>query len=218
MPAMNNPNDPHAGQPVVTAGPDPQDAALALLLIHGRGATAQGMLSIYEALGLDSICALAPQAAENTWYPHSFLSPLESNQPFLDSALGRLDSIINELAARGVQSERIALLGFSQGACLASEFVARHPRRYAAVLALSGGLIGPPGPLRNYPGELAGTPVFLGSADPDPHVPFARVQETQRVLNRMGGAVEIRRYPGMPHTINDDELDACRKLLAAAIA
>jgi predicted esterase len=210
--------DPHARGPVATAGPPPRDARLALLLIHGRGATAHGMLSLYEALGLPTIHAVAPQAVGNTWYPHSFLAPLESNQPFLDSALRRIESILDELLAAGLEAQRVALLGFSQGACLVSEFVARQPRRYGAVMALSGGLIGPPGTPRNYSGDLAGTPVFLGAADPDPHVPFARVQETQQVLDRMGGAVEIRRYPGMPHTINDDELDACRKLLQAAIA
>ena len=110
------------------------------------------------------------------------------------------------------------MLGFSQGACLTSEFVARHPRHYGAVIALTGGLIGPPGTPRNYPSSLAGTPVFLGTSDPDPHVPFERVKETEAVLRRMGAAVELRRYPGMPHTINDDELDVCRKLLQRVIA
>jgi predicted esterase len=211
-------NNPHGGQAIVTAGPAPEDAELVLLLIHGRGATAQGMLSLREALGLEGVCALAPQAAGNSWYPNSFLAPLESNQPFLDSALGRIGTIVNDLAARGVASRRVAVLGFSQGACLTSEFVARNPRRYGAVMALTGGLIGPPGTPRNYPGSLAGTPVFLGAGDPDPHVPFARVEETEEVLSRMGAVVEIRRYPGMPHTISDDELDACRKMLKSAIS
>jgi predicted esterase len=211
-------NNPHGDQPIVTAGPAPEDAELVLLLIHGRGATAQGMLSLREALGLETICALAPQAAGNSWYPNSFLAPLESNQPFLDSALGRIGTIVNDLAARGVASRRVAVLGFSQGACLTSEFVARNPRRYGAVMGLTGGLIGPPGTPRNYPGSLASTPVFLGAGDPDPHVPFARVKETEEVLSRMGAAVEIRRYPGMPHTISDEELDACRKMLKSAIS
>lgn len=215
---MATPTDPHAEQPLLTAGADPSEARLVLVLIHGRGATAQGMLPLYEAIGLPRIRAVAPQAAGNSWYPYSFLQPIESNQPFLDSALRRIESIVDELAAAGVQGERVALLGFSQGACLASEFVARHPRRYAAALALSGGLIGPPGPPRNYPGDLAGTPVFLGAADPDPHVPFTRVEQTRQVLETMGASVELRRYPGMPHTINDDELAACREILAAAIA
>jgi len=210
--------DPHGGQPVVTSGPAPQDARLVLLLIHGRGATAQGMLPLLDALGLEGVCALAPQAAGHSWYPNSFLAPLESNQPFLDSALGRIGSIVDELVAVGISSERVALLGFSQGACLTSEFVARNPRRYGAAIALTGGLIGPPGTPRDYPGSLGGTPVFLGAGDPDPHVPFERVKQTEQVLSRMGAAVEIRRYPGMPHTISDDELDVCRKMLQSVIS
>jgi predicted esterase len=131
----------------------------------------------------------------------------------LDSALGRIDSLVAGLLARGISSERIVLLGFSQGACLVSEFVARHPRHYGAVIGLTGGLIGPPGTPRDYPGSLAGTPVFLGTSDPDPHVPFERVKETEAVFKRMGAKVELRRYPGMPHTINEDELDVCRELV-----
>ncbi|MDB5173417.1 MAG: hypothetical protein JWN51_2190, partial [Phycisphaerales bacterium] len=147
-----------------------------------------------------------------------FLAPLAANQPYLDSALRKVESIVTDLLSRGVASERIALLGFSQGACLTTEYVARHPRRYGAVMGLTGGLIGPPGTARGYPGELAGTPVFLGTGDPDPHVPFERVLETDAVLTRMGAVVDLRRYPGMPHTINADELDACRKLLRNLIS
>jgi phospholipase/carboxylesterase len=211
-------NDPHAHQPVLTAGPAPQKADATLLLLHGRGATAQDILSLYDELGQQNTAAIAPQAAGHAWYPHSFLASLEANQPYLDSALGRLDSLVTDLLARGISSERIVLLGFSQGACLALEFVARNPRRYGAAIGLTGGLIGPPGTPRNYPGSLAGTPVFLGTSDPDPHVPLERVQETQTVLSRMGAQVELRRYPGMPHTVNDDELDACRDLLKHVIA
>jgi predicted esterase len=210
--------DPHANQPVLTAGPTPEKAAATILLMHGRGADAESILSLYGELGAPRFAAIAPQAAENSWYPHSFLAPLDANQPYLDSALGRLDSLVADLLARGISSERIVMLGFSQGACLTSEFVARHPRHYGAVIALTGGLIGPPGTPRNYPSSLAGTPVFLGTSDPDPHVPFERVKETEAVLRRMGAAVELRRYPGMPHTINDDELDVCRKLLQRVIA
>jgi predicted esterase len=211
-------SDPHAGQSVAKAGPAAENADLVLLLLHGRGATAQSMLSLYDALKLEAVSALAPQAAGNSWYPQSFLAPLEANQPFLDSALGRIESLVNDLIADGIPSERIALLGFSQGACLTLEFVARHPRPYGAVMGLTGGLVGPPGTPRNYPGSLAGTPVFLGAGDPDPHVPFERVKETQAILNRMGAEVELRRYPGMPHTIDDDELEACRALLRHIIA
>ncbi|HEY2589717.1 MAG TPA: dienelactone hydrolase family protein, partial [Tepidisphaeraceae bacterium] len=148
---------------------------------------------------------------------NSFLAPIESNQPYLDSALRRIESIVADLLARGVGSERIFLLGFSQGACLTSEFVARHPRRYGGAIAFTGGLIGPPGTPRDYAGSLAGTPVFLGTSDPDPHVPFARVEETRDVLERMGATVELRRYPGMPHTINEDEIEAARQLIRNAL-
>ncbi len=210
-------SDAHAGLPLQSAGPAPDEADATVVLVHGRGATAASILSLYDELKLPTLAALAPQAADSTWYPHSFLAPLESNQPYLDAALNRLESIVAELLARGIPSKRIALLGFSQGACLTLEFIARHPRRYGAVMGLTGGLIGPPGTPRDYPGSLDGTPVFLGTSDPDPHVPFQRVQETQAVLARMGADVELRRYPGMPHTVNQDELNASRALLEAVI-
>ena len=210
--------DPHDRQPALTAGPTPEKAPATLVLIHGRGDSAEGILSLHEGLGLGGVAAVAPQAAGNTWYPRSFLAPLEANQPYLDSALRKVESIIGDLLSRGVLSERIALLGFSQGACLTTEYVARHPRRYGAVMGLTGGLIGPPRTPRNYSGTLGGTPVFLGSSDPDPHVPFDRVRETEMVLAHMGGKVELRRYPGMPHTVNEDELNACRGLLRDIIS
>jgi predicted esterase len=218
MNTSNSRVDPHAAQPVLTAGPAPERAAAALVLVHGRGASAESILSLYEALDLPDVAALAPQAGGHTWYPQSFLAPIEANQPQLDSALRKVDAVVAGLLARGVRSERIAILGFSQGACLTGEYVARHPRRYGAVMALTGGLIGPPGTPRDYPGSLAGTPVFLGSSDPDPHVPFERVRETEAVLAGMGGVVEVRRYPGMPHTINEEELAVCRGLLGDLIS
>jgi predicted esterase len=213
--ALNSTQDPHGNERIVFAGPAPEGAAATLILVHGRGASAESMISLYDALGMEAVAALAPQAAGNTWYPHSFLAPIEANQPYLDSALRRIQTVVDDLMARGVPSERLALLGFSQGACLTSEFVARHPRPYGAVMALTGGLIGPAGTPRKYPGSLKGTPVFLGTSDPDPHIPFERVEETQGVLNRLGAKVEVRRYPGMPHTINQEELDVCRELLGA---
>jgi predicted esterase len=185
-----------------------------LILVHGRGASAESMLSLYNDIGDEDIAAVAAQAAGHTWYPHSFLAPIEANQPYLDSALRRLESIVQDLITRGVPTDRIALLGFSQGACLTTEYVARHPRRYGAVMALTGGLIGPPGTPHEYEGSLDGTPIFLGTSDPDPHVPFDRVRETEAVFTRMGGTTELRRYPGMPHTINEDELDVCREMLS----
>ena len=208
-------NDPHAAGRVLTAGRSPEESALTLVLIHGRGASAAGMLPLVDALGVPDVSAIAPQAAGATWYPHSFLEPLEANQPYLDSALRRVESVVVGLLDRGVPSDRIAILGFSQGACLTSEFVARHPRRYGAVMALTGGLIGPAGTPRDHAGRLDGVPVLLASGDPDPHVPFERVLETERVLAGMGATVEVRRYPGRPHTISQDEIDACRKMLQA---
>ena len=210
-------SDPHGNQLVLTAGLAPEKADATILLLHGRGASAESILDLYRVLDAERFAAIAPEAAGNTWYPNSFLAPLNANQPFLNLALGRIDSLVNDLLGRGIPSERIALMGFSQGACLTLEYAARHPRHYGAVIGLTGGLIGPPGTPRNYPGSLAGTAIFLGTSDPDPHVPFERVQETETVLRIMGAEVELRRYPGMPHTINQDELDACRKLLQRII-
>jgi predicted esterase len=211
------PPDPHENQPIITAGPLLKNATAAIVLIHGRGSSAENIISLFNELEVPQIAAIAPQAAGNTWYPHSFLVPMENNQPYLDSALHRIESLVTDLLSRGITSDRIAILGFSQGACLTSEFVARYPRKYGAAMALTGDLIGPPGTPRNYPGSLSKTPVFLGCGDPDPHVPFERVEETETVLSRMGAQVDLRRYPGMPHTINQDELDACRKLLQPLI-
>jgi predicted esterase len=207
---MSRVDGPHAGQPTFLVG-ETEDSALVLL--HGRGGSAEDLLSLGEDLDVAGIRLIAPQAAGSTWYPESFLAPIERNQPYLDSALRRVGTIIAMLGDQGIPPARVALLGFSQGACLASEFVARNPRRYGAVMALTGGLIGPPGTMFDFPGSLDGTPVFLGASDPDLHVPFARVQETEAVLKRMGANVELRRYPGMPHTVNQDEMAVCRRLL-----
>ena len=206
--------DPHAASPILTAGPAPEAAAGTIIMIHGRGATAESILSLLPELELEiDVAALAPQAANNSWYPQSFLSALEANEPYLGSALKKIETIVSDLLSRGVASSRIALLGFSQGACLSCEFAVRHAREYAAVLALSGGVIGPPGTPRDYAGSLGGTMAFLGCGDPDAHIPFARVIETGELFTRMRATADVRRYPGMPHTINHDEIDACRVIL-----
>jgi predicted esterase len=171
------------------------------------------MLGLYKELGVEGVAGVLPEAAGRTWYPQSFLAPLEANQPWLDSALEFLELVVAEVLARGVPSRRVGLLGFSQGACLALEYTARHPRRYGAVVGLTGGLIGPPEMPRQYAGSLEGTPIFLGSGDPDPHVPFARVEETLEVLEKMGGVVEMRRYPGLPHGINEEEMEVTRGMV-----
>jgi predicted esterase len=207
--------DPHAGQLVRRVGPDPKSAPLTVIFLHGRGASADSILALYPELDINDCAALAPQAAGHTWYPHSFLAPLGENQPYLGSALAKIESIVSGLLSQAIPPQRLVLLGFSQGACLSSEFVARHPRPYGALLALTGGLAGPPGTSYNYPGSLAGTRVLLASGDPDPHVPFTRVQETADVFTRMGATVDLRHYPHRPHTISDDELTACKEILKA---
>jgi predicted esterase len=202
---------------VITAGRAVNDADAVLVLLHGRGGSAQDMIGLFDEIDIPQLAALAPQAPGHTWYPQSFLAPIESNQPYLDNSLRTVAKVVNDLIARGTSADRIALLGFSQGACLCTEFCARHPRRYGAIIALTGGLIGPPGTRRNYPGSLDATPVFLGSSDPDPHVPFSRVQETRDVFTAMGASVELRRYPGMPHTINEEEILIARQMLQRLI-
>jgi predicted esterase len=211
-------SDPHAGQPQLTAGPSLQEADAAIVLVHGRGASAESILSLHGELAVPRCAAVAPQAAGNSWYPQSFLAPLSANQPYLDSALRRLESLVQGILDAGMTSERVVLLGFSQGACLTLEYVARHARRYGAVVGFTGGLIGPPGTPRSYAGTLSGTPAFLGSGDPDPHVPFERVEETRDVVAAMGAQVELRRYPGMPHSINQQEVDAARVLIERVAA
>lgn len=185
----------------------------ALILVHGRGGTAESMLELAALVADEHVLLRAPQAPGNTWYPQSFLAPIEANQPYLDQGLGVLESLVLELTGRGIATDRIALLGFSQGACLTLEFVARSPRRYGAVMALTGALIRPV----LGPGSLDGTPVLLSSGDPDPHVPFARVQQSADVLQQMGAQVDLRRYPGKPHSINQQEVDACRHLVSAMV-
>jgi predicted esterase len=210
---MASVSDPHAGQPVRRAGPDPTGARLTVVLVHGRGGTAAGMIDLSNTIGLDDVAYLAPQAAGNTWYPLSFLAPMAQNQPGLSSGLSVLAGLVAALEGEDVPSTRIALLGFSQGACLTLEFAARHARRYAAVVGLSGGVIGPPGTPRDYAGSLDGTPVLLACSDVDAHIPLERVHESTKVFRALGGVVDERIYPGMGHTVTDEEIDLVRKLL-----
>lgn len=206
-------NDPHAGQPVLHAGVAVAEARLAAILVHGRGASADDILGLAHELDTHDVAYLAPQAAGFSWYPYSFLSPLAQNEPGLTSALGVIGTLVARLGEQGVPAERVVLMGFSQGACLSLEFAARHARRYRAVAALSGGLIGPAGTPRAYPGTFAGTPVLLGCSDIDPHIPLERVRESAEVLRGMGASVDERIYPRMGHTVNRDELDAVAALL-----
>ncbi len=184
-----------------------------MILLHGRGDSAAGILGITQEFDVDDVAWVAPQAAGHTWYPYSFLAPIARNEPFVSSALGVVRRLVEQLESEDVGAERVILMGFSQGACLASEFAARHARRYGGVAVLSGGLIGAAGAPRTYDGSFAGTPVFIGCSDVDPHIPLERVQETARVFESMGAAVDERIYPGMAHTLNTDELAAVDALL-----
>ena len=210
-----NPSDPHAQSPVIVAGEPLASAQAALVMAHGRGATAEDILSLADVLDVAGYALLAPQAAGFQWYPQSFLAPLEQNEPWLASALAKIGSVLAQVADAGIPPERTVLLGFSQGACLTLEYVARNAQRYGGVAGLSGGLIGPDGTPREYPGSLAGTPIFLGCSDVDPHIPAARVRASATTLESLGAAVTMRLYPGLGHTINRDEADEVNTLLAA---
>ncbi|WP_115863581.1 alpha/beta hydrolase [Halorussus litoreus] len=223
--------DPHEGQPVGTAGAELADADAAVLLVHGRGATAESMLEMVGEFATDGVTYLAPQAKGRTWYPNSFLEEIDSNEPSLSSALALVGDTLDRITDAGVPTEKVALVGFSQGACLSSEFVARNAERYGGLAALSGGLIGPEGTPRDYDGDLGGertdgsrsssaqwsdggTPVFLGCSDVDPHIPVERVHETRDVLADLGADVTERIYEGMGHGVNEEELEYVADLVA----
>jgi predicted esterase len=203
---------------LLTAGEPLDRAQAAMIMIHGRGATAESILTLAAELNQSGFIYLAPQAAGNTWYPNSFMAPIPSNEPGISSGMAVIAGLFEYLAEAGLSAERTMLLGFSQGACLSSEFVARHARRYGGLVGLSGGLIGPDGTPRDYAGSLAGTPVFLGCSDVDFHIPKERVELTAEVLRRLGGEVTMRLYPGMGHTVNHDEINFVRQMMAALVA
>jgi predicted esterase len=205
--------DPHRDQPVAHAGQPLSSARGAVIMIHGRGAGPENILSLVPALDRPDFAYRAPAAASGTWYPYSFMAERARNEPNLSSALSVLDHLVNDTVARGVAKERIVLLGFSQGACLSAEFAASHADRYGGIILFSGGLIGPPGTAWPYPGDFAGTPVFLGCSDVDAHVPRQRVGESREVFSRMGATVTERIYPGMGHLVNDDEIEFARGVL-----
>lgn len=215
MPDHNNQRGPHQGQEVLMMGKPLEEAGAAMILVHGRGASAEDILELGTYLVQPDFAYLAPRAANNSWYPYSFLAPMNQNEPGLSSGLQMIADLVANIEAGGIPAERIIIGGFSQGACLASEFVVRNARRYGGLLAFSGGLIGPAGTPRDYPGALEGTPVFVGCSDVDFHIPLERVEETAAVLAQMGAAVNKKIYPQMGHTIIQDEIDQASLIVSS---
>ncbi len=215
---MIEPTPPHGGQPIVRFGAPLQGARGAAIMIHGRGAAPRNILDLVPAIGHVGMAYLAPAAAGGTWYPNSFMAPTETNEPGITSGISVVHALIDEVMAAGIQSDRIVLLGFSQGACLACTAAQRRPIRYGGVVTFTGGLIGPPGTAWNEGGRFDSTPVFLGCSDHDAHVPESRVRETAAVFERMGADVTTRIYPGMGHLVNDDEIAVARGLMARLVA
>jgi len=207
---IHNPNN------FLTAGVPLEEAKRVMVMIHGRGGSARDILSLSQYLTADDMAFVAPQATDSTWYPYSFLQPTERNEPYLSSALTTLEMIRARLQADyNVKLPQLYWLGFSQGACLTLEFLARHPAVYGGIFGLSGGVIGPDTKPRDYPGTFGGTPVVLGCSDPDAHIPKARVLETEAIYTRMGATVQTRIYKNGGHTINEDELSLVNTVLVA---
>jgi predicted esterase len=204
----------HNGQPVINYGVEIGDADLIVILLHGRGSSAQDMLPIAGALSLDRARFIIPQAGLNRWYPQTAFGPLEANEPDLSSALGIIDQQVEGANLAGFSDQQIALGGFSQGACLAAEYAARNARRYAGLFVFSGALIGPKDAPRDYPGSFDNMPVFIGGSDVDPWVSYDLFNDTVKVFEQMGAAVDFQVYPGMAHTINQDEMDRVRAMLS----
>ena len=198
---------------VIRAGKQTGEATKALVMVHGRGGSAEDILGLANYLPVNDFALFAPQATNNTWYPYSFLLPPQENEPWLSSALAVLNGVVDDVRATGITTENIYFLGFSQGACLSLEFVTRHANRYGGVVALTGGLIGDKIYEENYTGDFAGTPVFIGTSDPDPHVPVERVHATAEILTGMHAQVTKKIYKNMGHTISQDEINLVNELI-----
>jgi Predicted esterase len=211
------PDGPHQHEAVVAAGLPLDRAKAAMVMVHGRGASAESILTLVDAIDIGDFAYLAPQANGGTWYPNSFLAPIPSNEPGITSGLQAIDDVISGIRDAGIPDDHIMLLGFSQGACLSLEYSARHARRFGGICGLSGGLIGPDDTPRDYAGSFDGTPVFLGCSDVDFHIPAARVQLTATVLERMNAAVTMKLYPGMGHLVNDDEIAHVRRIMESVL-
>lgn len=207
----------HEGQPLLHEGTELELAGAVMIMIHGRGAGAADIMGLAPQFQRDNLAFLAPEAEGRSWYPYSFLVPVQQNEPGISSAMTVISSLVLESELHDVPRERIFLLGFSQGACLALEFAARYPARYGGVFGLSGGLIGPPGTSWESEQSLQGTPVFIGCSDVDPHIPKSRVEESAETLRKLGGNVDMQLYAGMGHTISGAEIEAVNKVIASAL-
>jgi phospholipase/carboxylesterase len=214
---MTNPV-PHLGKTIHTAGEPLIRAEAAMLMMHGRGALAEDILSLSTQLAQPGFSYVAPQAVGNSWYPNRFLDSLASNEPWLTSALLLVGDVLDQIIKSGIPPERVMLLGFSQGACLTLEFAARNAHRYGGLVGLSGALIGPDDTPRNYQGSLSGTPVFLGCSDVDFHVPKERVDDAAGVLRHLGGVVTERLYPNLDHSVNQDEIDFVHGMMQSVLS
>jgi phospholipase/carboxylesterase len=198
---------------IITAGSELTKQSKVLIMVHGRGGSAEDILSLSSYLAVKDFSLMAPQATNNTWYPYSFLAPLAENEPWLSSALGIMMELVADVKSKGVPTSSIYFLGFSQGACLTLEFVARNADRYGGVVAFTGGLIGDKIYNSNYNGDFGGTPVFIGSSNPDPHVPVERVYATANILKDMNAEVTEKVYNHMGHTINHDEIETANRVV-----
>ena len=192
---------------IITSGVALKEAEKVLIMLHGRGANAKDIISLTHYLKLRNTHIIAPQATNNTWYPYSFLSPRQQNEPWLSSALLILDEILNDVISTGIKSRQVFILGFSQGACLTLEFATQNSQPFGGVIAFTGGLIGDVLEEENYKGDFQKTKVFIGNSDKDPHVPVARSEESKRIMEKLGAEVTLKIYPGMAHTVNDDEIN-----------
>lgn len=214
---MTLPGDPHSSTKTLIYGASLESARAAVIMLHGRGASPEDILGIAQLVDPGGVVYLAPAAAQFTWYPNPFLVPQKANQPWLNSALRRVGGLVEQVQAAGITPERLILMGFSQGACLALEYAARHTHRYGGVAGLSGGLIGSEEDLQGFQGSLGGTTVFLGCSDIDPHIPVQRVHQTADILTRLGAQVEVRFYPGMGHMVNPDEIQVVTEMLQSML-
>lgn len=197
----------------ITTGTPATEAGAALVMIHGRGGTAQNIASLADSLNVQGMAIYAPQATNNSWYPYSFMAGDKMNQPALNSALDTIDQLVQQIKTDGISEEKIYFLGFSQGACLTLDYITRHAKTYGGAMAFTGGLIGEVLDLNNYQGNFNGTPVLITTGNPDPHVPLTRVEESVAIIKNLGADVTLKVYPGRPHTITQQEIDLANQLV-----